>query len=169
MLMLAYSCGLRVSEAVSIKTIDIDSKRMCILIKQAKGKMDRYVMLSELFLEVAREYFIKYKPKEFLFEGVSGGMYSPRSVQEIIKRAVQKAKIRKRDALRLSLRHQAALDVGLKIDHKGHWLRLLLFPHYRMWRFLSRSSRITLFVSPSPRQPSIRPAPRKRLPSSAVR
>jgi site-specific recombinase XerD len=38
MLMLAYSGGLRVSEVVSIKISNIDSKRMCILIEQAKGK-----------------------------------------------------------------------------------------------------------------------------------
>jgi len=41
MLMLAYSAGLRVSEVVSIKTYEIDSKRMTILISQAKGKKDR--------------------------------------------------------------------------------------------------------------------------------
>lgn len=38
MLVLAYSSGLRVSEVVNIKTKNIDSKRMCILIEQAKGK-----------------------------------------------------------------------------------------------------------------------------------
>jgi len=43
MLMLAYSSGLRVSEVVRIRTKDIDGKRMCILIKQAKGKKDRIV------------------------------------------------------------------------------------------------------------------------------
>ena len=38
MLMLAYSAGLRVSEVVSLKTQDIDSKRTLILIRKAKGK-----------------------------------------------------------------------------------------------------------------------------------
>ena len=34
---LAYSVGLRVSEIVNLKINDIDSKRMVINIKQAKG------------------------------------------------------------------------------------------------------------------------------------
>ena len=38
MLMLAYSAGLRVSEIVTLKINDIDSDRMCIKVKRAKGK-----------------------------------------------------------------------------------------------------------------------------------
>jgi len=38
MLMLAYSGGLRVSEVVSLKTMDIDSDRMIIFLQRAKGK-----------------------------------------------------------------------------------------------------------------------------------
>jgi len=49
MLMLAYSSGLRVSEVVSIRTKNIDSSRMCILIQQAKGKKDRMVKLSPVY------------------------------------------------------------------------------------------------------------------------
>lgn len=41
----AYSAGLRVSEVARLKIIDIDSGRMQILIRQAKGKKDRYVNL----------------------------------------------------------------------------------------------------------------------------
>jgi integrase/recombinase XerD len=59
MLMLAYSGGLRVSEVVSIKTYDIDSKRMTIFIRQAK---DRVVSLSPVLLVMLREYALEYKP-----------------------------------------------------------------------------------------------------------
>ena len=63
-LMLAYSAGLRLSEIVNVKIKDIDSNRMQIRIVQAKGKKDRYSLLSVKLLEVLREYFIQYKPKE---------------------------------------------------------------------------------------------------------
>jgi site-specific recombinase XerD len=94
-LMAAYSAGLRLNEVLSLKLPDIDSKRMMIHVKSGKGKKDRYVMLSEMFLAVARKYYEQFKPKEFLFEGQYGGRYSERSVQEIIKNAVIKAGIKK--------------------------------------------------------------------------
>jgi len=55
MLMLAYSGGLRVSEVVTLKTINIDSKRMTILLERAKGKKDRVVTLSPVLLVMLRE------------------------------------------------------------------------------------------------------------------
>lgn len=69
MLCLAYAGGLRVSEIVNVKLTDVDSKRMVITLRQAKGKKDRQVMLSEKLLLLLREYFKKFKPKHWLFEG----------------------------------------------------------------------------------------------------
>lgn len=71
MLMLAYSSGLRVSEVVNLKTADIDSRRMTIMIQQAKGKKDRIVKLIPVLLIVLREYWKKAKPlfKGYLFPG----------------------------------------------------------------------------------------------------
>ena len=45
---------------------------MQIRIAQGKGKKDRYSLLSIRFLEVLRKYYSKYKPQEWLFEGVAG-------------------------------------------------------------------------------------------------
>jgi len=110
MLMLAYSAGLRVSEVVSLKTYDIDSKRMTIFISQAKGKKDRIVALSPVLLVMLREYALEYKPdsKGFLFEGsVKGLAYSTRSLQEVIQCAKKKAGIMKPGSIH-SLRHSFA-------------------------------------------------------------
>jgi integrase/recombinase XerD len=41
-----YAAGLRVSEAVGLKSADIDSQRMVIRVDQGKGRQDRYVMLT---------------------------------------------------------------------------------------------------------------------------
>lgn len=87
-LTLTFSVGLRVSEIVNLKLEDIDSKRMLIHIKNAKGRKDRIVPLSQTVLEMSRKYFLKYKPKEYLFNGQNGGKYSIGSCQKIYKRYV---------------------------------------------------------------------------------
>ena len=121
MLMLAYSAGLRVSEVVSIKTYDIDSKRMTVMIRQAKGKKDRMAPLSPVLLVMLREYALKYKPdkKGWLFEGlVKGTPYSSRSLQEVIQSAKQKVGIMKPGSIH-SLRHSFAthlIDRGTDIS-----------------------------------------------------
>ncbi|MCM8803302.1 MAG: tyrosine-type recombinase/integrase, partial [Candidatus Omnitrophica bacterium] len=61
-LMLVYSAGLRVGEAVRLKLEDIDSERMLIHIKGSKGRKDRYTLLSETALGVLKEYWRQYKP-----------------------------------------------------------------------------------------------------------
>lgn len=71
--MLVYSAGLRVGEVVKLKPEDIDSKRMLIHIKGAKGRKDRYTLLSETALEILRQYWKKYRPEEWLFGGAKGG------------------------------------------------------------------------------------------------
>ena len=106
-LMLAYSAGLRISELINVKLNDIDSKRMQIRIEQAKGKKDRYTLLSPILLNLLREYFVSYKPKEFLFEGATGGKYSQRSIQSIMRNSVAKAGIKKWVSIH-TLRHSFA-------------------------------------------------------------
>jgi site-specific recombinase XerD len=87
-LTLTYSVGLRVSEIVNLKIEDIDSKRMIIHIKNAKGRKDRIVPLSQTVLELLREYFKKYKPKEYLFNGQFSLQYSVKSCQNIFKKYI---------------------------------------------------------------------------------
>ena len=106
-LCLAYAGGLRVSEVVNLKIKDIDSKRMVITLRQAKGKKDRQVMLSEKLLILLREYYIEYKPKEWLFEGQGGEQYSSRSIQLVLARAKEKAGVHKKGSIH-ALRHSFA-------------------------------------------------------------
>lgn len=87
-LTLTYSVGLRVSEVVNIKIEDIDSKRMLIHIKNAKGRKDRIVPLSQKVLELLRLYYKQYKPKEYLFNGQNSLKYSIGSCQKIYKKYI---------------------------------------------------------------------------------
>jgi site-specific recombinase XerD len=92
-LMLIYSSGLRRSELIDLEISDIDSERMVVNIKGAKGKKDRISLLSENTLNLLREYYKSYKPKVHLFEGLKGCKYSPTSVANILKKSAQKAGI----------------------------------------------------------------------------
>lgn len=92
---LLYGSGLRKSELLNLKINDIDSKRMLVLVENAKGNKDRHTLLSKTALDDLRIYFKEYKPKEYLFEGQKGGKYSGESVLRIVKMATEKAGIRK--------------------------------------------------------------------------
>ncbi|MCF8323107.1 MAG: site-specific integrase [Flavobacterium sp.] len=108
MLSLIYSCGLRCGELLALQPVHIDSNRNIILLKNAKGKKDRIVPLSPKILEMLREYYKTYKPTTFLFEGQIVGMaYDARSLQLILKQALQKTGISKPATLHW-LRHSYA-------------------------------------------------------------
>ncbi|MBS1744587.1 MAG: tyrosine-type recombinase/integrase [Bacteroidetes bacterium] len=117
-IMLTYACGLRVSEVVSLKVKDIDGQRKTIFIRKAKGKKDRVVSLNPNMLIMLREYYKKYQPKDYLFEGQFENEHiSERSMQQVIQRAKRKAGI-KQDGSMHMLRHSFAthlLDKGIDV------------------------------------------------------
>jgi integrase/recombinase XerD len=87
-LTLTFSVGLRVSEIINLKIEDIDSKRMIIHIKNAKGRKDRLVPLSQNVLELLRKYYLEYKPVEYMFNGQNSNQYSIKSCQNIFKKYI---------------------------------------------------------------------------------
>lgn len=107
LLMLIYSAGLRVSEAVALKPEDIDSDRGVIHIRSAKGKKDRITLLSERMLKLLREYYRAYRPRTWLFEGLHGKRYSIRSVQSAFRSALRAAGVGKPASVH-TLRHSFA-------------------------------------------------------------
>lgn len=117
-LMMVYSAGLRVGEVVRLKVRDIDPERMLVHVRKAKGRKDRYVMLSAIALEALREYWRAYRPKDWLFPGARSGRHlTERSVQKVFHKAKGQAGIRK-DVSVHSLRHAFAthlLEAGTDI------------------------------------------------------
>lgn len=107
-LSLIYSAGLRRSELINLKIQDINSERGWIEIRGAKGKKDRYSLLSPALLEMLREYYKKYRPRRWLFEGNSAdSQYSATSIANILREAAHKAGINKRVTPHM-LRHSFA-------------------------------------------------------------
>jgi integrase/recombinase XerD len=70
-LMTLYATGMRRTELTRLKIADIDTQRMVIHIRGAKGRKDRDVMLSPKLLEALRQYWrsLKRKPTVWLFPG----------------------------------------------------------------------------------------------------
>ncbi|MCX6233248.1 MAG: tyrosine-type recombinase/integrase [Bacteroidetes bacterium] len=108
MLSLIYGCGLRRSELLNLKLVDVDSRRGLLIIRQAKGKKDRIVPVSEKLISMLREYYKNYRPKVWLFEGVvRGQQYDERSLQQVLKKSLLLSGIKKPVTLHW-LRHSYA-------------------------------------------------------------
>lgn len=94
-LMLLYSCGLRLSECIDLKPVHVESSRMKLRVEQGKGNKDRYTLLPERTLLALQQYFRAFKPKEWLIEGKNGRQYSTRSIGNIVTNAAGKAHLGK--------------------------------------------------------------------------
>jgi len=119
-LMITYSAGLRISETSRLKVTDIDSKRMMVRVEQGKRNKDRYTLLSQTALECLRQYWRKYRPKEWLFEGQKEGTHiGLTSIQKIFVTAKKRAGITKQVSVH-SLRHAFAthlIEAGTSLHH----------------------------------------------------
>jgi integrase len=95
-LMMTYASGLRASEIASLKLIDIDSKRMMVRVCQGEEGKDRYSILSQRALEHLRQYWRKYRPREWLFEGAKKDDHiTTHSIQLMFYAAEKRVGIRK--------------------------------------------------------------------------
>ena len=119
MLMITYSSGLRVSETARLKMTDIDSKRMTVRIRQGKGG-DRYSILSQTALEQLRQYWKKYRPTEWLFDGQKQDDHiTAQTIQTIFYAAKKRAGITKPASVH-TLRHSFAthlIEAGTSLHH----------------------------------------------------
>jgi len=122
-----YAAGLRVSEAVNLTARDIDSARMVLIIRQTKGRKDRYVMLSEQLLGILRDYWKQAHLQHLLFPGPDPSRpITTRSVERACRKAAEAAGLDKSITVH-TLRHSFAthlLEQGVDIhviqDLLGH-------------------------------------------------
>lgn len=119
-LMLAFDCGMRVSEIVNLRIAEINSQRMEIAIRQSKGRKDRIVNMSSILLAFLRSYVGQCKPRpiEYLFNGQitykthdkEYVQYSIRSCQNVFKYTAEKAGLPKHYSIH-KMRHGFAMSL----------------------------------------------------------
>lgn len=109
LLMVTYSAGLRVSEAINLKITDIDSERMTLHIRCAKGGKDRYVILSPVVYKALCSYWKVCKFKSYVFPSPNNidKPISTHTASKIFKAAKLEAKITKHGGIH-SFRHAFA-------------------------------------------------------------
>ncbi|MFD2529303.1 tyrosine-type recombinase/integrase [Polaribacter marinaquae] len=118
-LALIYSCGLRISELINLKLENFNIDRKQLVIKNSKGRKDRYVSLADSFIPLLSNYYYSYKPEIYFVEGQNKGKYSAESVRQFLKKNCLKAGIR-RTVTPHTLRHSYAthlLENGVDIRY----------------------------------------------------
>jgi site-specific recombinase XerD len=163
MLMLAYGSGLRLSEITNLKIADIESDKMRILIRQGKGDRDRYAMLPQITLDTLREYWLAYRPVEWLFVAPrKGGKYVNGTLEDAFKSALKKSGVLKPGSI-----HMFRRCFATHFYEDGHDLLALkkLLGHVRIdttaWYTQLADSRVLQLKSPIETLPEKMGCPRK--------
>jgi integrase/recombinase XerD len=111
-LTLIYSCGLRLGEGLGLQVRDIDSQRMLLHIRAAKGNRDRYVPLPQRTLELLREQWKTHRHPTWLFPAKGhSGQGARTATRPVTRTTLQRA-------FRLALKAS-----GVKKDAHVHTLR----------------------------------------------
>ncbi len=126
LLMLIYSAGLRLGEAIKLRTQDLEPQQNRLYVRGGKGQKDRCTVLSPKVWTRLSAYLDLYKPIEWVFEGPNGGQYSERSVQEVFTQAKKRSGVNPHATVH-TLRHSFAthlLEKGVDLryiqDLLGH-------------------------------------------------
>ena len=131
-----YSCGLRLSEALSLEVSDIDRERMTLRVRDGKGSRERYIPLPHSTYEVLREYWKTHRNPRLIFPALGRNRdqghtaqkpMAISSVQGALRRVMsQLPKIQKHVTMH-TLRHSYAthlLEAGVNIrlvqQYLGH-------------------------------------------------
>lgn len=111
-----YTLGLRMTEALSLQTGDIDAERMLVHIHRGKGAKDRFVTLPNSTLHVLRSYWKTHGNPRLLFPQIGRAKNAaatttrpmdPTTVQGCMKRVVKQLGFTKKVSIH-TLRHSVA-------------------------------------------------------------
>lgn len=124
---LLYYGALRISEVVNLHINHIDGNNRILHIKFSKGAKSRKVPVPQSTIELLRKYYKIYLPNAFLFKGQTKPRYSPKSIRNILKKALEKNGIKK-NVTPHCLRHSRAthllsngVDIKVLKDFLGHY------------------------------------------------
>lgn len=122
--MVIHNCGLRVSEACSIKVNRIDFQNSTMLIT-GKGKKDRIIPLSAKMVDRLK-LFLSGRNHIYLFENKLSNPYTPRRVEQLCRDIKEKAQLPNKFTPH-TLRHyyfskmaELGVDVDIRALIAGH-------------------------------------------------
>jgi site-specific recombinase XerD len=117
LLVMTYSCGLRLTEATHLEVADVDMERNLVKVT-GKGGKDRYVPLAARSRQLLAAYIKVHSPSRWLFVGrQTAGPCPAGTVQKAFKAALRKTGIGKPASIH-TLRHSYAthlLENGIDI------------------------------------------------------
>lgn len=116
---LAYGAGLRISEVINLRRVDINIDELTIHLKNGKGKKDRITVFSEKMKNILKDYLLLKNSNDYVFESQRGGKLCERSLQKVFEQGLKKAKIDKKATFH-SLRHSFAthlLENGVDVRY----------------------------------------------------
>ena len=102
---LLYSSGLRVSEIVNLKVIDLDFQQNSGWVRSGKGQKDRLFQISKTLSNQLQKYLKKHPNNIYIFSEKKP--MSKRNIQSILERAARKAGLTKKVSPH-TLRHSFA-------------------------------------------------------------
>jgi integrase/recombinase XerD len=123
-LMTVYAAGLRLSEAIALRTTDLDRARMQLRVRHGKGAKERVLPLSPRLLQELEHYWRAQRSQRpghdcpWLFLGTKPNQPINKATgQNIYYRAVQKSGVRRKGGIHV-LRHSFAthcIESGLEL------------------------------------------------------
>lgn len=119
MIALSYGAGLRVSEVVRLKVIDLDLANLQIHIKQAKGNKDRITVIPEKLKNDINDLCSYKNADDYIFASERGNRLTERTAQKVFEKALKSAGISKYATFH-SLRHSFAthlLENGIDVRY----------------------------------------------------
>jgi len=129
-----YSMGLRLGEGVNLKVSDIDSRRMKVHVRNAKGNKDRFIPLPETALNMLRHYWKNHENPVLLFPTPYVAQDTMRrtskimdqgGVQAAFKLALRDCNIHKKASVR-TLRHYAELGISATALQHNCWRMVMI-------------------------------------------
>lgn len=105
-----YLNGLRKGELINLKLEDVRSKaeNPHLVIRKAKNDSKRLLYIDDDFVQILRTYYLKYRPKTYIFEGAEkGNPISETTIARILDKAMKENGITERFRVH-DLRHNFA-------------------------------------------------------------
>jgi site-specific recombinase XerD len=94
--MVMYGAGLRIREAITLETTDIDGQRGVIHVRHGKGNKAREAKLSESLYFSLRQYWDRERPAApYVFASKAGKLPQAHTIREALSKAAKQAGIKK--------------------------------------------------------------------------